>query len=108
MRRLCIALFSTLASLGVTDLHAESNSLSAVERPPTAATIFSAPSRFDVGSESYPGFSTGSAVPIVAGGILQPNGSEGIVQTANSLPPGFMNGTPQYEYAQSVQRYFAA
>ena len=30
------------------------------------------------------------------------------MQTANSLPPGFMIGTPGYAYAQSVQRYFAA
>ena len=44
----------------------------------------------------------------MSGQVLQPNGSEGIVQTANSLPPGFLNGTPEYQYAQSVQRYFAA
>ena len=47
-------------------------------------------------------------MPVMSGQVLQPNGSEGIVQTANSLPPGFMIGTPEYNYAQSVQRYFAA
>jgi hypothetical protein len=45
-------------------------------------------------------------VPVMSGQVLPPNGSEGIVQTANSLPSGFMIGTPEYNYAQSVQRYF--
>jgi hypothetical protein len=97
-----------LMSSVIQNAYAESNGLSAVERPATAATIFSAPPRIDVGSESYPSFPSGNAVPIVAGGVLQPNGSEGIVQTANSLPLGFTIGTPAYEYAQSVQRYFVA
>ena len=47
-------------------------------------------------------------MPVMSGQVLPPNGSEGILQTANSLPPGFMIGTPEYAYAQSVQRYFAA
>ena len=108
MSRILIAAVSILIWSGTYKVYAESNGVSAVERPATAATIFSAPAQVDVGSESYPRFNRGSAVPIVAGGVLQPNGSEGIVQTANSLPPGFMTGTPQYEYAQSVQQYFAA
>jgi hypothetical protein len=33
------------------------------------------------------------------------NGSQDGMQSANSLPPGFENGTPPYEQARSVQRY---
>jgi hypothetical protein len=109
MRKIVVAAAAgILAASVIHNAYAESNELSAVERPPSAVTIFSAPARVDVGSESYPSFPSGNAVPIVAGEVLQPNGSEGIVQTANSLPPGFTTGTPVYEYAQSVQRYFAA
>jgi hypothetical protein len=109
MRKIFVAAAAgILAASVIHNAYAESNELSAVERPPSAVTIFSAPARVDVGSESYPSFASGKAVPIVAGEVLQPNGSEGIVQTANSLPLGFTIGTPAYEYAQSVQRYFAA
>ena len=38
---------------------------------------------------------------------LPENGSEGPVQTANSLPRGFENGTVAYMEAQSVNRWFA-
>jgi hypothetical protein len=48
------------------------------------------------------------SVPFAAGdAVLPTNGSQGVVQTANSLPPGFENGTVPYEQAASVQRYLA-
>ncbi|GAC1343911.1 MAG: hypothetical protein NVSMB18_20580 [Acetobacteraceae bacterium] len=38
--------------------------------------------------------------------VLPTNGANAIVQTANSLPVGFENGTPAYEFAQQVQAYW--
>ena len=38
---------------------------------------------------------------------LPENGAEGAVQTANSLPRGFENGTVAYMEAQSVNRWYA-
>ena len=35
-------------------------------------------------------------------------GSQGGVETANSLPRGFQEGTVAYAQARSIQRYFAA
>jgi hypothetical protein len=48
------------------------------------------------------------SVSFTAGaGVLPTNGSQGAVQTADSLPPGFQNGTVAYEQAASVQRHLA-
>ena len=41
------------------------------------------------------------------GKVLPTNGSEGAVQTANSMPAGAERGTAAYETAQSVARYWA-
>ena len=46
------------------------------------------------------------ATTITSGGVL-PNPGDGVVQSENSLPPGWEAGTPAYQYAQSVNRYFA-
>ncbi len=62
----------------------------------------------DTGSQAYPNFAVGEPVPVIEGQVLPQNGSEGSVQTANSLPPGFENGTAAYEEAQRVARYFAS
>ena len=51
----------------------------------------------DTGSQQYP-------APNPA---LSVNGQNGPVQTANSLPLGFENGTGAYQYAQSVNQWFA-
>ena len=107
MNKLLVPAISVLALSGIVHAHAESNGLAAVERPASTGTIVSSPARADSGSESYQGFA-GPSVPVISGHVLPSNGSEGIVQTANSLPPDFMVGTPEYAYAQSVQRYFAA
>jgi hypothetical protein len=105
--KVLIVAVSVLALSGIRGVYAESNGLAAVEQPPSAAVVFSAPASVDVGSNAYPEFAAIAAVPMTAGQVLPPNGSEGPVQTANSLPVGFAAGTPAYEYAQSVQRYFA-
>jgi hypothetical protein len=102
-----IATVSLLALSGIPQARAESNGLAAVERPATTGTILSSPALIDTGSESYQRFA-GPSVPVMSGQAVQPNASEGIVQSANSLPRGFMVGTPEYDYAQSVQRYFAS
>ena len=107
MKRMLIAAVSLLALSGFEAARAESNDLAAVERPATTGVVLSAPSRAG-GSEAYPDFAAAQSVPVTAGGVLATNGSEGPVQSANSLPVGFANGTPAYEYAQSVQRAFAA
>ena len=49
-----------------------------------------------------PGYSAG-----FDNATLPENGQNGAVQSANSLPPGFDNGTTQQLYAQSVNRWFA-
>jgi hypothetical protein len=47
-----------------------------------------------------------AGAPITTGGVLA-NGGDGIVQSENSLPPGFEDGTAVQQYALSVNRYFA-
>ena len=58
----------------------------------------------DTGSESTPAFGPGVTV-LTQGDVLPANGSEGVVQTANSLPRGFEEGTVAYAQAQSMQRW---
>ena len=60
---------------------------------------------------------TGALHPLTEGGtalmvgfdnsVVPPNGSNGPVESANSLPAGAMNGTGPVLYAQSVNHYFA-
>ena len=61
----------------------------------------------DTGSEAIPVY--GPRVTMVTqGDVLPTNGSDGIVQTANSLPRGFEDGTVAYAQAQSMQRWALA
>ena len=48
----------------------------------------------------------GVPAQVTSGGLL-PNGGDGILQTVNSLPPGWAQGTAAQQYAQSVNRYYA-
>lgn len=48
-----------------------------------------------------------ASVPVTFGDVLPTAGSQAPVQTANSLPRNFEDGTVPYEQAQSVQRYLA-
>ena len=62
----------------------------------------------DRGSAAYPNFSSRPAQLVAEGqGILPPNGSEGAVQTAASLPPGSLDGTAAILQAKSTDRFFA-
>jgi hypothetical protein len=70
--------------------------------------VLANPATVQTGSEAYP-VAVGTRLnPIVTGNVLPSNGSGSIVQSQNSVPPGFANGTPAFEYAQSVERYWAA
>jgi hypothetical protein len=64
----------------------------------------------DVGSQAYPNVAgrPGSDLTGLAGGLLPVTGSEGSVETVNSLPPHAAEGTVAYTEAQSVQRYLAS
>ena len=61
----------------------------------------------DSGSAAYPDLNGRPSWIAAAGGLneVPPNGSEGAVQTANSLPRGSSEGTVAYTQARSVQQY---
>lgn len=61
----------------------------------------------DTGSATGPVFGHATS-RLVQGNVLPENGSAGAVQTANSLPRGFENGTVAYTQAQSIQRWALA
>lgn len=76
----------------------------------TARTA-SAPQQFaDTGSSAYPDVAgrPGSDLPGLAGDVLPTNGSEGAVQTANSLPARFEEGTVAYAQANRVHNWMVA
>jgi hypothetical protein len=64
----------------------------------------------DVGSAQYPNVigRPGSDLYGLAGDVLPSDGSEGAVQTANSLPRGAEEGTVTYAQAQSVNHWVLA
>ena len=88
---------------------AESNNVASVEAPQAPSVVRGGGGSQPGGSEAYPSFNAAMSVPVTAGdGLLLPsNGSEGIVQTAASLPRGFWEGTLAYAQAQSVGRFLA-
>ncbi len=64
----------------------------------------------DVGSNQYPHVAgrPGTNLTALDNEVLPTNGSEGPVQTANSLPRGFEEGTVAYAQAQSVHNWMMA
>lgn len=88
---------------------AESNNLAAVEAPPLARVLQGGGVTAGTGSEAYSAFASNRSTAVVAGtDLLVPtDGGDGSAQTADSLPPGAMEGTVAYAQAQSVARYFA-
>jgi hypothetical protein len=73
---------------------------------------FAAPARTsaypaDTGSNAYPAPNQALSFPQTGEALLPSYGSEGAVQTANSLPANFEVGTVAYAQAQSVKRWFA-
>lgn len=82
---------------------------------PNTAESFTArattPSQYaDTGSNAYPNVAgrPGSDLPGLAGDVLPANGSEGAVQTANSLPARFEEGTVAYAQATRVRDWMVA
>ncbi len=70
----------------------------------------SQPQFADTGSNAYPNVvgRPGSDLPSLAGDVLPTNGSEGTVQTANSLPSHFEEGTVAYAQATRVHNWMVA
>ncbi len=64
----------------------------------------------DTGSNAYPNVvgRPGSDLPSLAGDVLPTNGSQGAVQTANSLPARFEEGTVAYAQATQVRNWLVA
>lgn len=64
----------------------------------------------DTGSAAYPDPAgrPGSDLPRLAGDVLPATGSEGLVQTANSLPRHFEEGTVAYAQASRVHSWMLA
>jgi hypothetical protein len=73
-----------------------------------AVTITNPAATADTGSAAYRSFAGHGGVVMAEGRLIQPNGSQAEVATANSLPKGFSDGTAAYAQAQSVQRYLQA
>ena len=81
--------------------------LSAQGANPFPAPSYASP---DVGSNQYPHVAgrPGTNLTALDNEVLPSNGSEGPVQTANSLPRGFEEGTVAYAQAQSVHNWMMA
>ncbi len=75
----------------------------------TAAQVQANSSGFagETGSQQYPTASAARSFQPLGEPTLPENGQNGAVQTANSLPAGFENGTVAYAQAQSVDRWYA-
>jgi hypothetical protein len=75
---------------------------------PVARVILSSPSANDHGTNSNYPLDSKHTVVVSGGGVVMTTGGDTIVQTANSAPPGFFDGTVDAQYAESVRRSFAA
>ncbi len=75
-----------------------------------AAPAYNASVPADVGSAQFPDTAgrPGTVLTRLDNTVLPVNGSEGAVETANSLPRGFETGTVAYAQAQSVQNWMIA
>ncbi len=64
----------------------------------------------DTGSNAFPSTAgrPGSNLPSLAGDVLPTNGSNGPIQTANSLPAHFEEGTVAYAQATSIRNWMVA
>jgi hypothetical protein len=67
---------------------------------PVARPLFAQQVQRDTGSKNYPTFGTGRTL-IIAGdnGLLPANGSDGVVQSANSVPASTIYGTTAFANA---------
>lgn len=91
---------AALSLLAATAAHAESegNGEPFPFRAPGMTAVTSPTYAADTGSAAYPDLTGRPSQVVTAGGpdVLPANGSEGAVQTANSLPRSAMEGTVAY------------
>ena len=100
-----------ILGLGLTPTFAAEGNGEPFANPVSIGTRLARPAlTADTGSEQYPDVvgRPGANVSRLAGDVLPSNGSEGIVQTANSLPRGFEEGTVQYAQAKSMNAWMVA
>lgn len=71
------------------------------------AVVRNAPLVADTGSSAYPEMPSAFAFAPTGGPVIEASGQESVVQTAQSLPQGALDGTVAYAQQQSVARYFA-
>jgi len=72
----------------------------------TAMTeVVAAPPAIDTGSQAYQSSAPGYTQAVIYTKVLPVTGSNGIVQSPNSLPPGFERGMVAYMQDQIVDRH---
>ena len=104
--KLIIATVAAL-SLATTAFAAEGNGDPFPFRAPTVTSPATQYVARDTGSQQYPTPNPAFSSSFNGAPILPVNGSNGPVQTANSLPRGFENGTVAFVQAQSIDRWYA-
>ena len=105
------AAVAALSLLATASAHAEAEGNGEPFPFHVPGTTVSSPRSYaaDTGSAAYPkvaGRPSWVALPGGPDGVPS-TGSEGTVQTANSLPPGALGGTAAFAQGRSVQRYLA-
>ena len=101
-------LFATMLALGMSSVaFAGEGGHDAFAQSTPGVVIANPPASFDVGSAAYPELPRAYAFAPTGEDVIEAQGREGIVQTANSLPRGALEGTVQYAQQQSINRYFA-
>ena len=113
MKTTLFAAAAALSLVAATAVHAASGGAGNGDPFPFRApgtTVVNPPSYADTGSIAYPALSGRPSQVVTVGGpgAVPMTGSQAGVETANSLPRGFQEGTIAYAQEQSVQRYFAA
>ena len=114
MRTTLFAAAAALSLVAATATHAASGGAGNGDpfpfRAPGMTVVVNPHSYTDTGSIAYPDLTGRPSQVVTAGspGVVPMTGGQGGVETANSLPRGFQDGTVAYAQQQSVQRYFAA
>ena len=98
----------TVAALSLaTTAFAQSEGGSAQAFPVPTSTFSSSAQQRNNGWQQYQAYDAGQTHAVFDNTVLPSLGQNGAVQTANSLPKGFEDGTPQFMEAQSINRWFA-
>jgi hypothetical protein len=103
--KLLIAAAAAALSLATTAFAAEGNGDPFPFRAPASPVAVT--TARDTGAAQYPAYNPRLSWSESSQLTLPENGSNGPVETANSLPRGAMDGTAAFMQAQSVNRWFA-